>query len=390
MVFSQTCWRRTGIVTCLGTTPFASDRKWGHPEVTLPVFGRSPKIYNGMDAHPDISAGEIRKPEVHSTGDLRLPPTSDYGSCGPNSDIVAETPVSASQGSRTRSGRAAVVALGILLGLVAGTAGKTRAWEYLGNLFTLSAGKTNRGALASTKHRTQLDRTNAQDEAQRLLESAIGKADGANEEISMRSDSWRGKLTLDAQLGVLTTAALNSDDLRVRQSGLEVQLAAYGLAKNASTVDALIQNAASSGHAQKIWALWAMGALANRGVETGPVERVLVGYLKDADEDSRRWAVEALGLVGTTTTIPPLLDTMHDDPSPAVRERAACTLAESGMLSHEQRLIAVPQLMNYAEDSSLDSQTHAWAFQVLGDITKEHLPNDPSAWRVWYASTKGE
>ena len=33
-----------------------------------------------------------------------------------------------------------------------------------------------------------------------------------------------------------------------------------------------------------------------------------------------------------------------------VRERAACSLAESGMLSHEQRLAAVPQLINYSDD----------------------------------------
>jgi HEAT repeat protein len=148
-----------------------------------------------------------------------------------------------------------------------------------------------------------------------------------------------------------------------------------------------MRRADSSDHAQKIWALWALGLLGNRGVETDRVVRVLTGHLqvsgKDS-EDSRRWAVESLALVGTTATIAPLLDSLHNDPSPLVRERAACSLAESGMLSHEQRLIAVPQLINYSDDPALDAQTHAWAFQSLRDITKQPLPNDSAAWRNWY------
>jgi len=75
---------------------------------------------------------------------------------------------------------------------------------------------------------------------------------------------------------------------------------------------------------------------------------------------------------------------MHNDPSAMVRERAACSLAESGMLSHDQRLIAVPQLINYSGDLALDAQTRALAFQALGDITQQHLPNDSAAWRAWY------
>jgi hypothetical protein len=78
---------------------------------------------------------------------------------------------------------------------------------------------------------------------------------------------------------------------------------------------------------------------------------------------------------------------MHNDRSPLVRERAACSLAESGMLSHEQRTIAIPELINYSGDPALDQQTRGWAFQALGDITKKRLPNDTAAWREWYASS---
>jgi hypothetical protein len=152
-------------------------------------------------------------------------------------------------------------------------------------------------------------------------------------------------------------------------------------------VDLLERDAESPDHAHKIWALWALGAIANRGIETERVVQILTSYLHDPDEDSRRWAVEGLALVGTNSTILPLLRTMRDDPSPLVRERAACSLAESGMLTHEQRLSAIPELLNYTDDPSLDAQTRAWAFQALGDITGQRLPSDTAAWRSWYGKT---
>jgi hypothetical protein len=98
--------------------------------------------------------------------------------------------------------------------------------------------------------------------------------------------------------------------------------------------------------------------------------------------------VEGLALSGSDDAIQPLLATMHDDASPLVRERAACSVAESGLFTHAQRMTAVPQLLNYSEDPSLDAQTHGWAFQALGDIAHQRLGNDAGAWRRWYESTR--
>jgi len=81
-----------------------------------------------------------------------------------------------------------------------------------------------------------------------------------------------------------------------------------------------------------------------------------------------------------------LLQIFHDDPSPTVRERAACGLAQSGMLNEQQRRSAIPRLLEFAEDSSLDTQTHRWVYQALRDITGQSLPSDPSAWRNWYSN----
>jgi len=107
--------------------------------------------------------------------------------------------------------------------------------------------------------------------------------------------------------------------------------------------------------------------MGNRGIGTDRVVQVLTAHLKDADADSRRWAVEGMALTGSTQTIEPLLRTMHDDPSAQVRERAACSLASSGMFTHEQRMSAVPMLLSFGDDPSLDPQTHGWAFQALSD-----------------------
>lgn len=246
-----------------------------------------------------------------------------------------------------------------------------------------------------------------------LLERAVSRSDGAADEtgaqieaqveaqIEARVEGWRGQLKWDSQLGDLTTVALNSSDRSVRTSAIEVQLAAYGLTKSESSVDGLVRQANSRDHTQKIWALWALGLLGNRGIQADRIVQVLAAHLKDSgkvsngnqpknnhEEDARRWAVEGLALVGTTETIAPLLEALHDDPSAMVRERAACSLAKSGMLSPQQRLIAVPQLIAYSADPALDSQTHALAFQALAGITKQRLPNDSAAWRTWYQTSQ--
>jgi hypothetical protein len=71
-------------------------------------------------------------------------------------------------------------------------------------------------------------------------------------------------------------------------------------------------------------------------------------------------------------------------PSPTIRERAACSLAQSGMLSRLQRRTAVPRLIEYANDGALDAQTRGWVFRALIDITGQTLPRETAAWREWH------
>ena len=311
--------------------------------------------------------------------DPRLQPTPDYGTLGPGSDIAAGGPAANSGNGAQRVnsrkfGPVFAASIGVLFAIFVGNIGRAQAaWSNFTNLFSI-----RQEAPASVKDLRQLDRMKPQTQAEALLELAVGHRDGAVDQISSRVDRWQGKVKWNSQIATLTTAALNSSDMRVRESGIEVELAAYGLAKNSASLEYLVMAANSPDHARKIWALWALGLIGNRGVQSDRVVQVLTSHLKDADEDSRRWAVEGLALAGSALTIEPLLKTMHDDPSASVRQRAACSLAESGMFTPDQRMSAVPQLLAYSDDPSLDAQTHGWAFQALGDITHQRLPNESS------------
>lgn len=345
----------------------------GRTEVTLPPSDRRLKLLI-MDGPQPPSPDS---PQY----DPRLRPTPDYGTLGPGSDIVPEglssSRPNAPKGRRTAPANTVLLIVAIMLG--------NFAFIYS---MTLRKAQRSAAALPATQAPVRVDGMRPQKQAEALLERAVAHSDGAVEEISSHVDRWQGHLQWDSQMATLTTAALNSSDMRVRQSGVEVELAAYGLPKNSSTFESLAQTANSSNQQRKVWSLWSLGLLGNRGVETDRVIDVLKMHLKDPDEESRRWAVDGLALVGTSSVIAPLLETMHDDPSPSVRERAACSIAESGMFTQEERLTAVPPLLKFTDDPSLDAPTHAWAFHALSDITHQHLPSDSKAWRDWYNSTQ--
>lgn len=342
-----------------------------------------------MDVSQTFSSVGGVSPNANPAGDARLRPTPDYGTLGPGSDVAglgsSPSPVTIRKLTFPLVHLLAI-AIGIFAAMLATTIRRVEpARSGFQNLFSSQPRHP-----ASAADLRQLDQMRPQKQAETLLELAVSNTAGAADQISSRVDRWPGKVQWNAQIASLSTAALNSNDLRVRQSGVEVELAAYGLSKNSASLDYLLKTANSSDHAQKVWALWALGLMGNRGVQPDRVVEVLTSHLADPDVESRHWAVEGLALTGSDQTIQPLLQTMHDDPSPMVRERAACSLAQSGMFTQQQRLTAVPQLLNYTDDASLDAQTHAWAFQALNDITHQRLPNNSAAWRDWYQSTRND
>jgi len=282
------------------------------------------------------------------------------------------------------------VAAGALLGLAFVSGGTVQAaWTEISQFLSLQGKPEPASPAIMSQHELEkLDNTSHQHQAELLLERAINHYDGANDQIAARADNWRAHLKLSTQLNSLITTGLNSNDLRVRAAAIEVDLAAMNVPKTAENMESLIRQAEAGPQSQRIWALWTLGLLGNRGVAPERANQVLVAQLQDSNPEIRHWAVEGLAYLGANETIAPLLQIFHDDPSPMVRERAACSLAQSGMLTQEQRRSVIPQLLNYADDASLDAQTHTWVYQALRDITGQTFPSDPGAWRSWYSSAQ--
>jgi hypothetical protein len=224
-----------------------------------------------------------------------------------------------------------------------------------------------------------------QSQAEQLLERAIARDFESLDAINQRLPLWHGHLRNTDHLFDLVHTALNSDDMRVRGSAIEIDLAAYNLDKTPDSVARLVQQLHADPEDRTL-ALWQLGALGNRGVEQKLVLAQLLHYSHDGSEVTRYWAVEGLSLLGTDATVDPLLDRFAHDPSARVRKRAGCNLAKSGMLTREQRLGAVPNLLNLFDDDALDSTTRSWVYGALRLITGAELGNDANAWRQWWAN----
>ncbi len=283
-----------------------------------------------------------------------------------------------------------IFALGLVLaGTLVLFPNKVRAaWNEVSAFWKLEGKPEPASANVLSEHEIEvLDQMTPQSQASLLLERSINHYRGANEEIAERVEAWRGKITLDSRLGNLFTTALNSDDLRVRAAAIEVDLAARNVEKTSASVDRLEPAARFGEQGPRANALWDLALVGNRGIEPQRVAQILLNSIHDPNESVRYWAVEGLAYLGTDETIAPLLDIFRNDSSPRIRERAACGLAQSGMLSEQQRRTAVPILLDYTDDPSLDAETRKWVFQALRDITGQTLPHDPAAWRNWFRNS---
>jgi len=218
-----------------------------------------------------------------------------------------------------------------------------------------------------------------------LLGAAINHDHGATVMINKMVEDWHGKVHYSQKFDDLSMTALYSNDLWVRAAAIEITLAVDNLSKTDETAEKLMASAEKS-PSYRPYAMWVLGMLANRGVEPEKIHEFLRGYLHNPNEKTRHWTVEGLAHLGTDDTIKDFLDVFRNDPSLEVRERAGCSLAKSGMLTREQRMLAVPGLIELGEDPSPDSTTRSWAYQALREITNEHLGNDPAVWRNWYST----
>ena len=306
--------------------------------------------------------------------------------------VDAASPGEVRAHARNKAGRrreriVVIAVCGLCLVAFAGTGTARAAWQELTHFLTLQGRPEPASANVLSEHEIEvLDGMSPQHQAELLLERSINHYRGANEQIAARVGRWRGGLTLDDRLQNLFSTALNSGDLRVRAAAIEVNIVARGLEKAASTIDRLEPDARHGEQGPRANALWDIGLLGNRGIEPARAAQILLASVQDDNVNVRYWAVEGLAYLGTDEVLAPLLDTFRNDPSPMIRERAACGLAQSGMLSERQRRTAVPRLLDFADDAVLDAETRKWVFQALRDITGQTLPHDAAAWRSWYNS----
>lgn len=272
-----------------------------------------------------------------------------------------------------------------IAGALQGTDTVRAAWEPIASFLSLQGAPARSSANVLSEHEIEvLDSMEPQHQAELLLERSINHFQGANEQIAARVEKWLGHIKIDGRLNSLFTTALNSDDLRVRAAAIEVNLAGRNVAKDAASIDRLEQAARNGEQGPRANALWDLALVGNRGVQPDRVEQLLLASIHDPNVNIRYWAVEGLAYLATDTVVEPLLTIFRDDPSPMIRERAACGLSQSGMLSAAQRRTAIPRLLDYADDGGMDGETHKWVFQALRDVTGQTLPHDAAAWREWY------
>jgi HEAT repeat protein len=233
----------------------------------------------------------------------------------------------------------------------------------------------------------ELNTMSPQDQAMRLLEKAVNHYQGAGEEVAKRLDSWAGHIETTPDLERLTNTAYFSNDLRVRALALEIWLVRDHVQKTSAAVDDFIRDAGlTDGH--EYYRLSTLGILGNRGVEPERVLNTLLSFVHAASPELRSGAINGLGLLGTENTIAPLLEVMRWDSSSDLRERAACNLADSGMLTRDLRQKALPELIRFGQDQTLDAMTRKWVFQALREIAGQRLPDDGAAWAAWFASRR--
>ena len=242
------------------------------------------------------------------------------------------------------------------------------AWRELVQLITLEGEPLPASPAVISAHDVDaLDSLPPQAQAERLLERAINHYDGAAALIAKSIDGWRGKIAMEGALNGLFTTALDSNDLRVRAAAVELYLAAYDIGKTPEDLDRIMTRCDRQADARP-HELFVVGLLGNRGVDPHGALDYLLRWGGDPDDDTRHWAVEGIAMLGTDESISPLLHFFHDDPSPFIRERAACGLAQHGMLDARQRQTAVPELLRFVDDPELDEKTRGWAAQALQDI----------------------
>jgi hypothetical protein len=223
-----------------------------------------------------------------------------------------------------------------------------------------------------------------QQQAEELLDRAIGHDQLALKLFDQNIDSWIGHIRLTDNMRTLEYRSQYSTDLRVRYANADINLALDGWHKNEEAVGMLIERAQTDLKYRPA-AVYFLGMLAGRGVAYDKIHPVLLEYAKhDSDANVRQWAVEGMRYLGTDEALDELFESFTQDASMSVRNRAGCNISDCGNFKRTQRMRVVPKLIDFLSDSSTNDQMRGWCFMALREITDENLPATPDVWKTWY------
>src|SRR4029077_21086178 len=137
---------------------------------------------------------------------------------------------------------ASALVLPLMLMIALKPADARAAWAQIDSLTPLTGAPLPASPAKFSEHLNGgLASLEPQGQAELLLEESINHYECAIEPLSSRMDSWRGQLKLNPHLSGLLDTALNSNDLRVRAAGIEMELAVYNLPKSPASAQGLIQ-----------------------------------------------------------------------------------------------------------------------------------------------------
>ncbi|MFI5059711.1 MAG: HEAT repeat domain-containing protein [Candidatus Acidiferrum sp.] len=224
----------------------------------------------------------------------------------------------------------------------------------------------------------------AQDQAEELLERAIGHDQRALDLFEQNVEGWVGHIRLTDRMKQLERRSEYSSDLRVRYANADINLTLDGWQKNEQAAVMLIERARTDSK-YRAAAVYFLGMLAGRGIAYEKIHPVLLDYAKhDPDAYVRQWAVEGMRYLGKDETLDELFESFTQDPSNNVRDRAGCNLSDCGNFTRVQRMRVVPKFLALVSDPGTNGQMRSWSFLALHEITDENLPADAQAWRTWY------
>ena len=230
----------------------------------------------------------------------------------------------------------------------------------------------------------------AQEQAEELLERAIGHDARALELFEQQVGSWVGHINLTDRMRQLERRSEFSRDLRVRNANADINLTLDGWQKNEQAAEMLIERARTDLH-YRAAAVYFLGMLAGRGVAYDRIHPVLLDYAKhDPDPAVRQWAVEGMRYLGKGEALDELFESFTQDSSSNVRERAGCNISDCGNFTRLQRMRIVPKFLDLIADANSSAQMKTWSYMALREITDANVASDPQAWRIWYQAHGSE